>query len=94
MRLPSPLAAYRRWRLRRRCEAAGIDPEFAEQLNEVGRKASQAGKEATAALSAILAQAVSEGRDAFQSLADAMVAENARHCPVCGGQHDASAPTV
>lgn len=48
MRLPNPLAAYRRWSWRRRCKAAGIDVAFAERLNEVGAKANAAGEEMAA----------------------------------------------
>ena len=44
MRLPSPLAAYRRWRYRRQCRQAGITPELADELNEVGRTANKAGR--------------------------------------------------
>ncbi len=46
MRLPNPLAAYRRWAWRRDCRQAGIDVGFAEKLNEVGRVANAAGVEA------------------------------------------------
>ena len=35
MRLPSPLAAYRRWALRRRLRMAGFDAEMARQILEV-----------------------------------------------------------
>ena len=45
MRLPNPLAAYRRWAWRERCRAAGIDVEFAERLNEIGKQANAAGTE-------------------------------------------------
>ncbi len=46
MRLPNPLAAYQRWRWRERCRAVGINVEFAEKLNEVGKQANAAGVEA------------------------------------------------
>ena len=46
MRLPNPLAAYRRWDFQRRCRQAGIDVEYAERLNEIGKQANAAGVEA------------------------------------------------
>lgn len=45
MRLPNPVAAYRRWAWRNRCRQAGIDVEYAERLNEIGKKANAAGVE-------------------------------------------------
>lgn len=45
MRLPNPLAAYRRWAFQRDCRQAGIDVEFAERLNEIGEQANAAGLE-------------------------------------------------
>ena len=35
MRLPNPLAAYRRWALKRRLQFAGFDAEMARQILEV-----------------------------------------------------------
>lgn len=35
MRLPSPLAAYRRWRFRQRLAMAGIPPDLASDIYEV-----------------------------------------------------------
>ena len=46
MRLPNPLAAYRRWAFRRDCRQVGIDVELAERMNEIGKQASAAGVEA------------------------------------------------
>ncbi|KKK92525.1 hypothetical protein LCGC14_2702040 [marine sediment metagenome] len=37
--------SIRRYWFRRDCRQAGIDPEFAERLNEVGQEAAQAGRD-------------------------------------------------
>ena len=68
MRLPDPLAAYRRWRFRQRCRKFGLTPELADGLSEVASMASEAGEKAAA----ILAQAISEGRDTCEALCEAL----------------------
>ena len=59
MRLPNPLAAYQRWRVRRFCKAAGFPSDIAddlERMSVVGRTASEATRKITAVAYALLTE--------------------------------------
>ncbi len=57
--MKNPITVYRRWRFRRRCEQAGIAPDLADRINEIGRKANLAGIEAAMLIAELAMQGYS-----------------------------------
>jgi hypothetical protein len=59
MRLPNPLAVYRRWRFRRWCKDFGVSSDVADDLERmgvIGRTANEAGRKIAAVAYNLLAE--------------------------------------